>query len=614
MRTQRRKGNPKAGRDQSRQALVLCLLALPVLVALYILIAVVIARPVSSGRQLRIDQFLAAVQQNQVRSATILPDDSRIAGTYTGGKYWVEFGGGHETLFARLTSALEQGAVPTTVQRQPAKALVGPANVLLPALIVLDGIFVLLLMTRGGAMSRFGRAGARRAGDGDGDTRITFDDLAGVDEAVEELAEVRDFLLSPEKYAAIGASVPKGILLDGPPGCGKTRLARALAGASAVPFFSISGSDFVEMYVGVGAARIRDLFATAKASAPAIVFIDELDAVGRARSTTTTGGQDERESALNQLLVEMDGFDATSGVVVVAATNRADILDTALLRPGRFDRRITVDPPDRRGREGILAVHTRDKPLHPDVDLGVLAGRTSGLSGAELANVVNEAALLATREGASVIGPDHLTEAVERVVAGLQRRSRVLSDEDRRRIAYHEAGHAVVATALGEPGQTVTKISLVARRSHGGATWYAGDGDRLLATQDELEHRIAALLGGREAEVVEFGQSSTGATDDLRRAALMARTMVWECGMGERIRATGEEPSERLRSDVDAEAEDVLAEAQDLARRTLLANHLVVVCLANALLQEETLEGPALDELLARVHSAHSGGVYAVPA
>ena len=601
-------GGPRAG---ERQPLILCLLALPFLVVVYMLVAVVWARPASPGEELRLDQFLAAVEKGEIQNATILPDDDRIVGVYSRGTYWVDFAGGHETLFARLTGALEQGNVPTAVRRQPHKSLIQPLSVLVPALILLDGLVILVLLSRGGSLGGFSRAAARRAGQ-DEET-ITFADLAGVDEAVEELTEVRDFLVSPDRYASIGATVPKGVLLDGPPGCGKTRLARALAGASKVPFFSISGSDFVELYVGVGAARIRDLFATAKAAAPAIVFIDEIDAVGRVRTAGVAGGQDERESALNQLPVEMDGFDARSGVVVVAATNRADILDPALLRPGRFDRRISVDPPDLRGREGILAVHAHGKPLDESVDLSQVARRTAGLSGAELANVVNEAALLATRDGRQTIRAEDLSEAVERVVAGLQRRSRVLTPNDRCRIAYHEAGHAVAAAALPGAGK-VTKVSIVARRGHGGVTWYAPEDDRVLATQSELEDRIVALLAGREAEVLIFGEPSTGANDDLRRAAALARAMVWECGMGEALRpgslvagdVTGEVPvaSEQLRAELDAEAQAILAHGQDRAYRILCGNRAVVTALAEALVAEESVEGERLESLLEQVHGA----------
>ena len=515
-----------------RQALLFAALALPFLVGLYALVLGYWARPQSTGRQLRLDQFLEAVAKNRVGNATILAADDRVIGSYDGGnRYWVDFAGGHETLFARITGALEQAGVPTTVQSQPLKSLVAPVSMLLPMLILADVMVILALVAKGGGqLGGFGRAGARQVGEGE--PTLTFADLAGADEAVEEMAEIRDYLADPSRFAAMGAAVPKGVLLSGPPGCGKTRLARAVAGESAVPFFSISGSDFVEMYVGVGAARIRDLFATAKAAAPAIVFIDEIDAVGRARSTSAAGANDEREATLNQLLVEMDGFSAEVGVVVMAATNRPDILDAALLRPGRFDRRITLDPPDLKGRAAILAIHAGGKPLADDVDLAAIARQTAGFSGADLANVVNEAALLATRRSASRIEATDFGEAVERVVAGPQRRSRILSLADKRRVAFHEAGHAVVAAS--QPGSNqVAKVSLVARGHGQGSMTSAGEGDRILATRSELCDRIAVLLGGRAAEELVLGQPSTGSNDDLAKATELARRMVTECGMSD---------------------------------------------------------------------------------
>ena len=595
---------------QRRQALVLCGLALPLLIALYVLVVAFWARPATYGAQLRLDQFLDRVEKRSVASATILAADDRIIGTLDGGyKYWVDFSGDHESLFARLSEALEQGAVPTTVRAQPLKAVVGPISVLLPALIILDGILVMVLVTRGGALGGFGRAGVRQVGDGE--PRITFADLAGADEAVEELAEIRDYLVDPARFTSMGAAVPKGVLLAGPPGCGKTRLAQALAGECSVPFFSISGSDFVEMYVGVGAARIRNLFARAHAQAPAIVFIDEIDAVGRARGAAGAGGTDEREATLNQLLVEMDGFAAESGIVVLAATNRADVLDAALLRPGRFDRRITVDPPDRKGRRAILAIHARGKPLAADVDLDAVASQTVGFSGADLASVVNEAALLATRRASGAISADHLSEAVERVVAGPQRRSRVLSPGDRRRVACHEAGHAIVGAAL-TGADPVAKVSLVARGHGAGFTVSVPAGDRLLFTGSELHDRIAALLGGRAAESLVFGEPSTGANDDLAKAAAVARRMVWECGMSARLGPVSFVPdsgplggmpgwSDRMAAEVDAEVVAILRRAEQRALTVLQSNSRVLADLGAELCDRETLEGHALRAFLDRV-------------
>jgi cell division protease FtsH len=386
-----------------------------------------------------------------------------------------------------------------------------------------------------------------------------------------------------------------------------------VAGEANVPFFTISGSDFVEMFVGVGAARIRDLFATAKASAPAIIFIDEMDAVGRARTASPAGGTDEREAALNQLLVEMDGFDARSGVVVIGATNRPDVLDSALLRPGRFDRRITIDPPDLAGREGVLRIHTRGKPLAGDVNLTAIARRTAGFSGAELANVVNEAALLATRRRSEAIESVHLFEAIERVVAGPQKSSRVLSEDDKRRVAAHEAGHAICSAAVAN-GDAVSKVSIVARGHGGGFTWYQPGSDRVLATRSQLLDRLVSLLGGRAAEEIVFGEPSTGANDDLRRATALARRLVWECGMSERIGplAIAELPlsaagdgappwSESIIADLDREVQGIVRQALDRARSALATNRTVLTEMAERLIVDESLEGADLERLLGNV-------------
>jgi cell division protease FtsH len=621
--TKRENKEPSSKRTERSQALILSALALPFLIGLYVLVLAYWAHPSTPGTQLRLDQFLGAVTKGRVQSAVILADDDRIVGTYDGGsRYWVEFAGGHESLFARLTEALEAGGVPTSVRRQPLKSVVGPVTTLLPALIVIDGFAVLFLVSRrGGDLGGFGRSGARRSNGGT--ARVTFADLAGVDEAVAELAEVRDYLADPSRFTAMGAAVPKGVLLEGPPGCGKTRLARAVAGESDVPFFSLSGAEFVEMYVGVGAARIRDLFATAKAAAPAIVFIDEVDALGRARGASAAGGSDEREATLNQLLVEMDGFDGGSGVVVIAATNRADILDAALLRPGRFDRRVHVDPPDRAGRQAILALHAGTKPLAADVDLASVAARTVGFSGADLGNVVNEAALLATRAGSATIDARHFSEAIERVVAGPSRPSRAVSPDERRRIAYHEAGHAVVATALAG-ADPVAKVSIVSRGHGGGYTLYAPEGDRTLATRSQLRDRAAALLGGRAAEEVVFGEPSTGAADDLARATDIARRMVWELGMSDALGPvviTGAAPSGEATSTASAplaaladhEVRSLLDDAASSARAALEANLVSLRLVAEQLLEAESLEGDALHDTLAGVRPIWDG-IQAAPA
>jgi cell division protease FtsH len=446
---------------------------------------------------------------------------------------------------------------------------------------------------------------------------VSFDDVAGVDEAKEELMEVVEFLKNPKKFQILGGRIPKGVVLVGPPGTGKTLLAKAVAGEAGVPFFSVSGSEFVEMFVGLGAARVRDLFAQAQEKAPCIIFMDELDALGKARGANPLGGHDEREQTLNQLLVEMDGFDSKKGVIIMAATNRPEILDPALLRPGRFDRQVLVDRPDIKGREAILQVHAKGVKLAPEVDLKVLAGRTAGFVGADLANLVNEAALLAARANKSQVEMADLEEAVDRVVAGLEKKARVMSAKERERVAYHEGGHALMAASVpfADP---VHKISIIPRGIAAlGYTLQLPTEDRYLLTRSELLDRLAVLLGGRAAELLIFGEVSTGAQNDLQRAADIARRMVKEYGMSQRLGAMAFEPerrpfflpagdgvsggkpySEETAREIDEEVKGIVDETEVRVQDILLKRESDLKAIARRLLEKEVLEGDELAALL----------------
>lgn len=435
-----------------------------------------------------------------------------------------------------LQQALRANHTPFKYDQPPLSSGIVAALSLLagPLMIILLIYFLVLRPAQmgGNQALNFGRSKAKRVGETS--PKITFDDVAGIDEAKQELFEIVDFLKNTKKYAALGAKIPKGILLTGPPGVGKTHLARAIAGEAGVPFFHISGSDFVEMFVGVGAARVRDLFETAKAHRPSLIFIDEIDAVGRQRGAGLGGGHDEREQTLNQMLVEMDGFDPNSGVIMIAATNRPDVLDPALLRPGRFDRQIVVDVPDANGREQILKIHSKGKPLETNIDLGVLGKRTPGFTGADLANMLNEGALLAARRGHVRIQVDDLDEALDRVIAGPQRKSRVMDAKEREVIAYHEAGHAVIGETL-ENCDPVHKVTILPRGMSLGSTWHIPETDKYLVTREELSDDITALLGGRVSEELVYNQVTTGASNDLERVTRIARAMVCEYGMSDKL-------------------------------------------------------------------------------
>ena len=496
----------------------------------------------------------------------------------------------------------------------------------LPFLVIILIFFLMLNQMQGGGsrVMNFGKSKAKLITK---DTpKTTFADVAGADEAIEELQEIKEFLQNPAKFQAIGAKIPKGVLLYGPPGTGKTLLARAVAGEAGVPFYSISGSDFVEMFVGVGASRVRDLFEQAKANAPAIVFVDEIDAVGRHRGAGFGGGHDEREQTLNQLLVELDGFDVKGGVIVIAATNRPDILDPALLRPGRFDRQIVVAQPDLAGRRGILKVHARGKPFAPDVDLDIIARRTAGFTGADLANVINEGALLTARHNGTLITMANLEESIDRVMAGPERKSVLLSEKERKLIAYHEGGHALVGHALPN-ADPVHKITIIPRGRALGYTASAPQEDKFLVTRSEMMDQLAMLLGGRTAEELVFHEPTTGAANDIEKASSIARGMITEYGMSERLGArkfgTGDgEPflgremshtrdySEEIASTIDEEVRRLIESAHDEAWEILVTYREVLDDLVLKLMDKETLSRKEVLAIFAPMQKRPSRGSY----
>jgi cell division protease FtsH len=494
------------------------------------------------------------------------------------------------------------------VYKQPSNlfGLFGILTALLPLILIAGFIYFMVRQAQGSnnQAMQFGRSRARMF-TGDHPT-VTFDDVAGADEAKEELREVVEFLKEPDKFIQLGARIPKGVLLVGSPGTGKTLLAKAVSGEAGVPFFSISGSEFVEMFVGVGASRVRDLFDQAKRHSPCIIFVDEIDAVGRHRGSGLGGSHDEREQTLNQILVEMDGFDTDTNIIIIAATNRPDILDPALLRPGRFDRRVVLDRPDMRGREAILKVHTRGKPLASDVEVSTLARSTPGFVGADLENLVNEAAILAARKNRKSISMRDLEEATERVALGPERKSRVISPEERRTIAYHEAGHAIVMHMLPESEMVVRKITIIPRGMAGGVTWSMPTDDANLGTYEQYRDNISGMLGGRAAEEIALGRITNGAANDLERVTQLARTMLTRWGMSERLglrvfgrkeemiflgREISEERdySERVAEMIDEEVHALVQEQYERAKKILLEQREKLDLIAQRLLEVETL-------------------------
>ncbi len=561
-----------------------------------------------------VNEWIARLETDEIISAEFQTRDERVVGELVDDKkYEVNLPAGTIPEYQKL--ALDAD-VEVKADPQQGNPWLSVLFQFLPILIIVGFFFFLMQQMQGGGnrVMSFGKSKARLVTKDQ--PKITFSDVAGLDEAVEELQEIKEYLASPAKFQAMGAKIPKGVLLYGPPGTGKTLLARAVAGEAGVPFFSISGSDFVEMFVGVGASRVRDLFEQAKANAPSIVFMDEIDAVGRHRGAGLGGGHDEREQTLNQLLVEMDGFDVKGGVILIAATNRPDILDPALLRPGRFDRQIVVDRPDLNGRTGILRVHTRGKPLSKEIDIEVLARRTPGFTGADLANVVNEAALLSARFNRPEIGMPELEEAIDRVLAGPERRSRVISDKEKKVIAYHEAGHALVSHALPN-ADPVHKVSIVSRGRALGYTLTLPTEDRFLVTRSELIDELAMLLGGRTAEELVFDEPTTGAQDDIQRCTRLARQMVTEFGMSElgplALGQSESQPflgrdlghiqdySDVVAAKIDAEVRRLVEEAHDEAREILVKYRKKLDLMVERLLEKESLEKEEVAKILAEV-------------
>ncbi|WP_106397128.1 ATP-dependent zinc metalloprotease FtsH [Actinocorallia populi] len=563
---------------------------------------------------------VSAIQKGQVKSAKIVDKDQVIQITTTDGKHeqasWV--GGQGVKLQEQLQQQVQAGKTQSYLVDVPKQSVFLSLMFSLLPMIIIILIFLFIMNQMQGGGSRVMNFGKSKAKLITKDTpKTTFSDVAGADEAIEELKEVRDFLQNPAKFQAIGAKIPKGVLLFGPPGTGKTLLARAVAGEAGVPFYSISGSDFVEMFVGVGASRVRDLFEQAKTNAPSIIFIDEIDAVGRHRGAGLGGGHDEREQTLNQLLVEMDGFDAKAGVILIAATNRPDILDPALLRPGRFDRQVTVDRPDLEGRKGILRVHGRGKPFAPDVDLDIIARRTPGFTGADLANVINEAALLTARFDRKLIDMETLEEAIDRVMAGPERKTRVMSDAEKKIIAYHEGGHALVAHALPN-ADPVHKVTILPRGRALGYTMTLPMEDKFLTTRSEMNDQLAMLLGGRTAEELVFHEPTTGASNDIEKATSIARNMVTEYGMSERLgarkfgsgggevflgRDMGHERdySENIASAIDDEVRRMIEGAHDVAWEILTEYRDVLDHLVLELMEKETLSKDQVLQIFAPI-------------
>ncbi len=599
-------------------------------IGLYVLIVVVVIfvgsaffdkpSPTKASRTLRYSDFIEAVQEKQVSRVLISPDKGTAQIVESDGNRALVNLAPDQELLQLLTDNEVDIAVQPSTQANP---LQQAASSLIFPILLLGGLFFLFRRAGSGgggnpAMS-FGKSKARLQMEPE--TKITFGDVAGIEGAKLELTEVVDFLKNPDRFTAVGAKIPKGVLLVGPPGTGKTLLAKAVAGEASVPFFSISGSEFVEMFVGVGASRVRDLFEQAKKNAPCIVFIDEIDAVGRQRGAGLGGGNDEREQTLNQLLTEMDGFEGNSGIIIVAATNRPDVLDSALMRPGRFDRQVTVDRPDYSGRLQILKVHARDKTLANGVDLDQVARRTPGFTGADLANLLNEAAILAARRELTEVSNDEIGDAIERVMVGPEKKDRVISEKRKKLVAYHEAGHAVVGAVMPDY-DPVQKISIIPRGQAGGLTFFTPSEERMesgLYSRSYLQNQMAVALGGRVAEEIIYGEDevTTGASNDLKQVASVARQMVTKFGMSDKLGpvalgrsqggmflgrdiASERDFSEDTAATIDSEVSVLVDMAYERAKKALNDNRQVLEELTTMLMETETVDSAEFQDLLIR--------------
>ena len=598
--------------------------------ALYVLIIIVavsifntFVHPQQKHSEIAYSDFISQVDNKNVSS--VVMTENSITGKLKDGTVFSTYAPDNDsTLLPKLTKS--EVAINVKPPEQPAWWMSLLSSVLPIVILVVVWFWIMNQTQGGGRVMTFGKSKAKMAGEGK--IHVTFKDVAGADEAKEELTEVVDFLRNPGRYTDIGAKIPKGVLLVGPPGTGKTLLARAVAGEARVPFFSISGSDFVEMFVGVGASRVRDLFAQANKNAPCILFIDEIDAVGRQRGSGLGGGHDEREQTLNQLLVEMDGFGINEGIITIAATNRPDILDPALLRPGRFDRRVIVGKPDLRGRVAILKVHARNKPLDKDINLETIAKKVPGFTGADLANLLNEAALLAARTNRKLITMQDLEEASEKVAYGPERRSHKVSEEERRLTAYHESGHAIMATVLKD-ADPVHKVTIVPRGQAGGYTMMLPHEERSFITKAHLLAKLRVALGGRCAEQIIFNEISSGASGDLQQVTAILRKMVMEWGMSERLgpmifgehqeqiflgKQLGSERNygEDVASAIDEEMHKYLMDALNDTMRILNENIEVLHAMAKALLEEETINKQQVENLF-KYHSIYAPGEEPMP-